>query len=487
MIQCGLSFIKILRLLLVNNFYLYADENSLFEIVSNEQKVLLVGSDFGYGNFGDVAQLKGTIDFYKENSSLTPIVVYHVNSISNANLIEKRKKQLNVKSILFISDNYLSFSEKFSLYLIEEAQNFSLIHLYGGGFLNSMWGDYILNIVEFFIDNLKLKNYIISGQQIEDKIIPRLIDHVSKYQPAFFGVRDYDSLTYLESAGIEGIYSFDDAFEQLFKIAQKVDNKKQNRILAHFNISSYTGSEDKLFYFNNLLSELKMYDNTKLTMFNAYDDKRFEVSDTISVLKEFEDEFVYESYEVVHGTKLLYDTYNDESYNCLSVKLAISSSYHTTMLMQLCGTPCWLISNNSYYDQKREALEVRQTFQEFIKEPFLPSFDDRIQKRITFYTKLHEFLNNLPELTLKIYFSYIEKDAFKFSFKVNLVNEKGCIQELIKTKDWLLSDNENKEQYIQELIKTKEYLLSEEIKYNEIKKTLFYKIGRKLGFFTDKN
>ena len=37
------------------------------------------------------------------------------------------------------------------------------------------------------------------------------------------------------------------------------------------------------------------------------------------------------------------------------------------------------------------------------------------------------------------------------------------------------------------LIKTKEYLLSKEIKYNEIKKTLFYKIGRKLGFFSDKN
>ena len=162
------------------------------------------------------------------------------------------------------------------------------------------------------------------------------------------------------------------------------------------------------------MQELKTKNKTaKLTMFNAYDHKRFDVSDTLSVLKFFEDDFIYKYYELVHGTQYLYDVLdNIEDYDVLSAKIAISSSYHTTMLMQLSGTPCWLISNNAYYDQKRESLEVKQTFEEFIEKPFLPSFNNRLDARKDFFKLLNNFINeeiNDSDLIINIKYKTTQK------------------------------------------------------------------------------
>ena len=78
--------------------------------------------------------------------------------------------------------------------------------------------------------------------------------------------------------------------------------------------------------------------------------------------------------------------------------------------------------------------------------------------------RIRQIEENRKEL-LKPY-TYAVPDALGWmtddTFEIYLQGAKQqYIQELIRTKDWLLSDNENKEQYIQELIRTKDWLLSD--------------------------
>ena len=73
-IPCGSDFIKILRCILKNNYYLYANSDTQKYLLEESQKVFLIGGDFGFKNFGDVAQLKSTISFYQRYTNLHGMV-----------------------------------------------------------------------------------------------------------------------------------------------------------------------------------------------------------------------------------------------------------------------------------------------------------------------------------------------------------------------------------------------------------------------------
>jgi hypothetical protein len=407
----------------MNKRYIYADEKTINFVNNKVEKIILIGSDFGYSNFGDILQLKGTIDFHKKNTNLQPILVFHIPVISNKNFIQTMRKMYGVEGILFITDTPLSFEKvDFELKLLKNFNSVNALHMYGGGFLNKYWGDFVLETVEDFMTAFHIDNYIISGQQIEESFAERVKEHIEIYKPIIIGVRDYDSKTYLNSIGVECHYSFDDATEKLHEIAQRVPKGNSNYIFGHINISSYTNASNMIDKIINNFQLLKEYfPNHSLNLINAFNDKRYMVCDTLGSLVEAEYAFPYDMYTVINGSNLAYHGHIKDM-SLLNAKIAISSSYHVTMLMHFLKTPCWLYSNNSYYDQKRNALEIQGSLKDFLDTPYIPSYTEKLQKRNSWVKLLVKICNSFNKgNNQKNTLSFADKDAKKFYFKTNKI------------------------------------------------------------------
>lgn len=98
---------------------------------------------------------------------------------------------------------------------VQTIRGLSVIWMYGGGFLNSMWGESVLGVVEYFLDRFPDVTYCISGQQIAPPFQARVCEHTKRYKPKLFGVRDEASSRAMSETGYQPDFSFDDASEAL--------------------------------------------------------------------------------------------------------------------------------------------------------------------------------------------------------------------------------------------------------------------------------
>ena len=230
----------------MTGYNMYVDELSAERINSDIEKVILVGSYFGTSNFGDILQLKGAIKFHKEITKLEPVIILDTLNLSKGiNNVNEFRKKLEVEIIIFIDKNSIVNIGEFKLKQLSSAMQIAHLHLYGGGFMNKYWGGFVTSVVEYFHEAFKVKNYIISGQQVSQDYAKEFIDHCSKLKPLIVGVRDYDSLTNVENSGINVHFSFDDALEELLAIKVKVlQTTCRKTVLLHMNASSYTSKED---------------------------------------------------------------------------------------------------------------------------------------------------------------------------------------------------------------------------------------------------
>lgn len=384
----------------MDKWYLYCDHDSKEMLESPAPKVLLVGSDFGYGNFGDILQLKGSIKLHDRMGPFTPVAVLAVEAISDPQFISYAKKVYGVSGILFVSQQPLDFSESgLGLEQVRRFRAIELMHLYGGGFLNEKWGGYVLAVTEFLISILKIPYYLISGQQVDAVFAQRSAQHIAAYQPLLVGVRDELSRQNLAGQGVNAAFSFDDAFEELGEITRGFAVDLTGGLLVHLNLSSYTGNENQLSVLSDHLNRLA---DTKaaaggLTVINAFSDKRHFVVDTLAAIKELERQFPFADYRVLDGTLLAYRG-RPEGGKRIAAALAYSCSYHVTMFMHLLGVPCWLNNNNDYYNQKCLALGIEQDFKQFLDNPMLPDYARKTAARKRWLKDLADCLQGLtPE------------------------------------------------------------------------------------------
>jgi hypothetical protein len=467
----------------VNPFYFYADQATLDTLKNAQQKVILVGSDSGNSNFGDILQLKGTINFYKDESHFVPIPVFNLFNISDCNYVNIMKKRLGVDGLIFVSDKLIDFEDSnLELVLVDNIMNCDLCHLYGGGFLNSMWGEYVLAMSESILKLFQISNYVISGQQVEDSFAEQVKKHVSCFKPTLVGARDHDSLANLINAGVESIYTFDDATEELLKIADKIPAQKTQKVLGHINLSSYTNSrENQTTIAQNFATLKTSLPDHRMVLFNAFNNNHYVVTDTLGTLVEMENNFPYKSYSVVDGPALAYYGIVDDI-SLLAAEIAISSSYHTTLLMHLSGTPCWLVSNNNYYDQKRSSLGVSGTLEEFLSNPTIPDYTQKLEARKQWQEML---LNTISKIGTSNQIIHItndtEKAQQKFFFRTNGIIEKDIqITHIQEQKAWVEDQYKSS---IHQLHEQELHIKEWEQKKNEdeiFKKSFRYRILKKM-------
>lgn len=385
----------------MNTFYLYADEYSLDVLVNEQQKVVLIGGDFGYGNFGDVLQHLNAIRFIKETGRFATISVMAANAIGFSGFPIWAKTSYGADAIIYVSEYPLIFDEHSpSLKPVGEIQNLAVIYLYGGGFLNNIWGEYVLSVVEYFLRLAPGIEYFISGQQVTPPFQAHVIDHVKKFAPKLFGVRDELSLQWLREAGLESHFSFDDATEMLIALGQRIQLQRGTGLLLHLNSSDYTANSSMQRDLGYDLTALRSMSEVKkgVTVFQAFRDVRQDVFDSIETIKTLEARFPFYDVRVIDLVGLIFSNVDKDSILTVNGAIGYSCSYHVTLWLQLAGIPCWLRSSNSYYDQKSKALQVTQALETFIQDPKLADHSINLERRANWCDLLRTELTSLVEV-----------------------------------------------------------------------------------------
>ena len=386
---------------MANEYYLYADEVSAAVLDDVAQKILLVGSDFGYGNFGDIVQHKNSIRLHKELGKFQTVSILATNAISDTNFPRFAKLAYGTDAAIFVSEFPIDLTKSsLSLKPVHLIRNVSALHLYGGGFLNDKWGEFVLGVTEYLLHTLSIQTYVVSGQQITKPYEDRVTRHIDVYRPILFGVRDVLSREWLEGTGYKAEFSFDDATEMLQGLTSVSPVKRGIGLLLHLNVSDYTNNGPENSGFPEELQTLAIDDRTisRVTVLQAYADRRGEVIDSREAIKALERAFPFFDYRVVELPTLAYQT-GMLLKAAIQGEIGYSCSYHVALWLQLAGIPCWLRGSNSFYEQKASALQIHQELSSFLKNPILADHSSNLERRALWQERLRMAILSASEIS----------------------------------------------------------------------------------------
>lgn len=388
------------------HLHLYADDESTEVLGAQRPKAILIGSDFGYGNFGDILQHKGAASRLKAASELAVVSILTLDAISRHVDVAMLRDGYAVDALAFVSERPIAPEMAARLRLREVAvlRNVSYIQLYGGGFLNEMWGDFVLGVAEYFLERLSGAVYVISGQQISPAYAPRVRDHVARFEPRLVGVRDRNSAGLLVDQGVRADFSFDDAVEPLLEMRHKFDLRGGKGAFIHLNTSGYTSNGDAM---DEMSAHLRlvadsMGDSGAPVLFQAFQDAREEVVDSIETVKRLESGFPFVDVETVMLVAEIMRGGRPADRRVLTGRFGYSSSYHVTLWLQLSGVPCWLRGSNEYYRQKRAALGIDGRFEDFLERMHRPDHGENLHARSQWVGRLEGVLGRMDRVENQI-------------------------------------------------------------------------------------
>ena len=416
-----------------DKIYMYGDQDTISVLNKDIPKVILIGGYLGYNNFGDILQLKEAIAFHKSVTTLEPVVICQVSSIPDKHFLSRLRSWFGVCAIIFIQDHAVDVA-LLNLHLIDNVFSMENLHLYGGGFLNKYWGGYFLKLVEGLIRNFSVDNYIISGQQIGAEFANTLKAHFEKYRPKLIGVRDFESQKIINSIGFKCEFSFDDASNIIENWARRkpVNCRTAEALLIHLNTSLYTWNkrEEQREELNRVSQTLKTlaarFKTFEPVFLSAYSEYRISVRDTLATIISLEAELPYLDYRVmdIAHMALLHDPSSitiDNNLAIFSGGVAVSSSYHTALFCNMLGIPCYMLSDNAYYKQKREGLGENRSLDQFLENPSVLSYTRFMEQRANWLEKLSLFFENVERdpvrQTISFRYTKSELKPAPFRFK----------------------------------------------------------------------
>jgi hypothetical protein len=386
----------------MRSLFLYADQASQEVLACNSQKVITLGSDFGYGNFGDILQHISSLKTVKNSGRFDAISIMAANAINFRDFPSLALADYNADALIFVSEYPLILSESDpQLSLVAEIRNVAGLYLYGGGFLNTFWGDFVLNVVEYFLRRDERINYWLSGQQITPPFETRVTEHINLFRPKLLAVRDEMSLQLLIDQGLAADFSFDDATEALTDFTKRLSMRCGKGLALHLNSTNYTGTDSLEHGLSKELARISLHDsaNHDVTVFQAFRDSRQEVIDTNETIKRLDRLFPFYNHRTIDLVGLLFDQSASNAAINLDLALGYSCSYHVALWLQLAGIPCWLRSTNSFYNQKSQALQVTQSLDEFLRSPKLADHSSNLERRAAWNEKLQRNITSVDSIT----------------------------------------------------------------------------------------
>lgn len=427
----------------MTSIYVYADEASRDVLQSDREKVVLIGSDLGYKNFGDVLQHVNCLRVIQKSERFATISVMATHAIGSPDFPELVRNDCDTDAIVFVADYPLILDESCPrLQLVEEIRNLSCIYLYGGGFLNNFWGDFVLGLAEYFLHLAPDATYLVSGQQITPPFQSRVVEHIRAFKPALFGVRDKLSFDCLREDGFEPHFSFDDATEALLALTENLPLQRGPGLLMHLNSSNYTSNDEVQLALCNEIGQVhnSPWSRNGITLFQAFQDVRGEVVDSRETIKKLDAQFPFCDFRSVELAPLVSCSRQAQLPRPIIGELGYSCSYHVALWLQLAGIPCWLRSSNPFYDQKARALQVTQDLEAFLREPRLADHRGNLEARARWHSLFLKHLTEIPEArnVCRIPVNDNGPAPWPFFFKGTPTLEDRLIQANKETDAWRL-------------------------------------------------
>jgi hypothetical protein len=346
--------------------------------------VYLYGSNMGYSNFGDILQLKNEAWYHSEKGYFTPVVVLRLNAPYGYSQEKQNLEWFDVEHICYIAEDGQSAPP--GLVELSDPSLPHLLHVYGGGFLNSFWGKEMLGEITEILRALNCSQYLFSGQQVSEGMAKHIHKTLRANPPLVFGVRDKQSQEYMSkhAPSLNVQFSFDDITELLVAWASsqssltvkgRIKARLTSSVLWHFNTTGYVSGDPSSLV--SKIQDLRSQFDGSAVLLQAYNDGSGGAKDTLQTVVQLENAFPYTSYKVLNLAQLALHLnasraqYPEIAPILAGAKMAVTSSYHTAMLCVLLGIPSYLMVENEYYAQKQRALGLEEDFQKFVRTPKL--------------------------------------------------------------------------------------------------------------------
>ncbi|MFK4115542.1 glycosyltransferase [Microbacterium sp. NPDC006705] len=374
-----------------------ADDETVEFLQSDARRVLLFAGSAGYANLGDILQHKNVLHQWKQDApDVVPVSVFHVGSAESPDHLEQLRSWYATRHIVFFHRPDEEVPEWLRPTMAAEERR-APVHVVGGGYLNAEWGPGYLAVLDAMDTHFGAETYVFSGMQIDEFIVPLIVDFAARHHLSAFGTRDDESFERARAAlGAVAARTFDDLWEIVSRWVLQPQQGEHGpfHLGLHINASGYVGTDVVEQIAGMLRDVLEAHPDARVTLLNAYDDRRAEVMDTLAALRLFGDSFPFTQFDVVDLARISLETgpRDDTPTEIAQLHLdaAITCSYHTTMIMHSLGIPAFLLRRTAYYAQKARIFELPDDFATFLAEParFLKDFSAEERERRQWTSRL---------------------------------------------------------------------------------------------------
>lgn len=363
--------------------WFYADAETRALLAGDRALVLLYGGFEGFDNFGDILQLKSAIEFHRTRTGRAPVVVLSLAAWTRPGLLDELRRSFDADGFVFEDGEHLDTTD-IQLEPVTQVTAGSLLHVYGGGYINRFWGARRVFVIEQLLFRLHASQYVLSGLQVDDEGARALAPLFALKRPLIIGGRDGASVGLLAAAApdVPVLFSFDDALETIDSLRNRitafgsVESQGAGTFGLHMNTTpEYMSAEQAAAVTSTLSRVRERRPELSPVLLQGYNDRRHLIRDTVETAQDLGVLFDEVECRVVNFPAIASDPlWADATIRrmCLALagmKFVISSSYHIALTMCVLGVPSYLVTSNDYYATKRAGLSLPQDVDSFLDDP----------------------------------------------------------------------------------------------------------------------
>ncbi|MBS1906824.1 MAG: glycosyltransferase [Actinobacteria bacterium] len=380
----------------VPQLHWYATEQTQDALTAGETGVLLYTGSNGASNFGDILQTRNIVRYWRDRTDAAVLLVLPAFAAVPAERHRRLRDWLGADHLVYFAEDPLSDLHPDLREFLPMAQPAPL-HIVGGGYLNALFGAQHLAVIEAIAEAFATPSILSSGLQIDASVLPALTALAQRHRLLEVGVRDAQSLELVRQAGLPGVDTFDDLTEVLLSWApESATARVPGTVVVHLNTSDYAGGTDALAMWRGIFELLATRGIRRIVIVNAYADQRSEVRDALRSIADLAEDFPFLSYEVVDIAQValradIRSPLPDALRELAAAEFAITSSYHTALLLSALGVPAFLTSANGYFAQKADLFRLPD-LATFLADPsaYLLDLREGVETRRRWITELDD-------------------------------------------------------------------------------------------------
>lgn len=356
-------------------FWWFTDDTTAELLAGSEPRVLVYTGSNGHSNFGDILQNKNILRYWNDRGDRIPVLFLPSFAATSPERIDALRRWLDCRHIVFFSPRRAESPRGTSR--VQPGAIDAPLHVVGGGYLNARWGASHFDAIDAIASQFAAPEIVFSGLQVDDHTRARFTEITQHHRVPVIGTRDHKSLSLISRWFPEqAVDTFDDLTEVLLDWTRNVPTSDTDgglRVAIHMNTSDYAGGDDALRTWTTALRTIANMQPAEVYVLSAYADERPEVRDTLGTVAAMAEQFPFMQFTVI-DTALGALNWSPGAplpsalHPLTTATFAVSSSYHTALMMTMLGVPTYLMGANPYFAQKADIFKL-PPFEDFLADP----------------------------------------------------------------------------------------------------------------------